>query len=641
MEVETKESDSTLPAEKTLSFTPSVRKPETPPLPQPATLPPKKSDFASVHRVAAAELSLPAVQYGKRAQLRYDPQIHLTHVVHIATASIAECFLHPSKDPPSAGKTEAFRSPKLQKELTSRLFDVVASELMFRGAVARTPKTGPVFGPAPNPRDLDGLMNATVTLFAGARASKSDMDHLPPPLQPHVLPPLPPLTTPNQSSARSMSTNKTGKLEALLSPESAGQFLDGSVRAAGVGHSTGRLLNYVQNAANHDRDNSKDTSSVADLTSSSTAARRFKVGRSAATVATTEARHTSSFHDNDGHLSRTSKRAEILRQTQKTRGASEPRGTRPISTKQDSFEDRFQKERRLPQPRNRVLAPPRPPLSRSTGDVGGAYLRRNTGGSMKHDLLHGSRSGRFGQELGGKFDSPQIPRSHTPPSTRSPRRLTPPPRSPSNRASDFGKPSPSNSNTSNNSGSNSNTNSSTNFIARKNGSAVNINVSSKSSISHSRKTTNETSSFGNRDSKYELVPPVNGQLSRAAVERSTSAASGANRCTSAAAWEKILALLAADNQAACALEELFKRAPDGFLDLDELALSLSISGVPLKGPALRGFQADCDLNGNGTISLIQFLLAVQSRHSGAKANSYSKGNAHAATNTLLSGSHHW
>jgi hypothetical protein len=79
---------------------------------------------------------------------------------------------------------------------------------------------------------------------------------------------------------------------------------------------------------------------------------------------------------------------------------------------------------------------------------------------------------------------------------------------------------------------------------------------------------------------------------------------------SAAAWQQVVALLAADDGAARALEAQFADAPHGWLDVDALALSLFESGLRLKGGELRAFHADCDAHGNGVTSLDQFLLAV-------------------------------
>jgi len=611
--VETKEDGGSQSADKTNSFKPSVKKPETPPLPRLSLVDKNTFDAPALYEATVPGMSLTAAQNGKRAQLRFNPQIPLTHVVHIATAAISDCFLHRPEDAPNTEFVGNVGSSKLLKELSSRLFDVVASELMFRGAVARVPNLESVYGPAPNPRDLDGLMNATVTLFASARASESGSDETLPPLQSRSLPPLPPLNSSHESTTKSdKSKKRPGALEALFSPESAGRILDGSVRGAGAGQSSGRLIQCVQSAASRDRNGSKHKSSVVDIAGSSTSARRYKIGRSAATVAASDARYTSSQNDKNGQRSKTSERAETLRQSQKMRGASEPRGLRPSVMKQDSFEDRFQGERRHPPTKSRILAPLH--LGRSTGDVGSEYLRHNVGGSCKYDLSRGNRNERFGQELDSEFDSPRIPRPRTP-LTRSPRQLTPPPRSPSNRGKYVvGNASPSN-NTINGNVSSSST-SSSNFSARVNGSA--FNVSSNSNTHNSSRITTNNSSFGNQDIKYKSVPAVGGKLNLAAIQQSAS--STVNTSTSAAAWHKVLALLATDNQAACALEELFERAPGGFLDLDELALNLFNNGVPLKGPELRGFHADCDLNGNGTISLIQFLLAVMSRHNNVGPN---------------------
>jgi len=96
-----------------------------------------------------------------------------------------------------------------------------------------------------------------------------------------------------------------------------------------------------------------------------------------------------------------------------------------------------------------------------------------------------------------------------------------------------------------------------------------------------------------------------GRLARTAPELEASCA---------AAWTAVLAHLASEPGFAAAVEDLFARdAADGrgALDIHALAACLAAQGVPLTRSELAAFHADCDANMDGTITLDEFLVAVQ------------------------------
>jgi hypothetical protein len=558
-------------------------------------------DSAAVQQVADTVVGVAAAQYGKRARPAADPQMPLPQVVHTATASITECFLRQSVDngTPEGGRIAG--SPRLTKELSTRIYQALAGELTLQNAVttaAPALTSEPVFGPPPNPRDLNGLVQATISLFINARAGKPGWDHTTPVPLPTLEPPgatflpdqqlaaLPPPPPPPRSSPGSPSLlpGSSAVVEpppppadkSALSPRSAGRFLDGSGRAAGAGRSTGKFLNQVGT--------SSTSSSVVDLAGSSAAA---------AAVASTDARYnsnigiygqrSSSRGSSNGRGAPPGSRPEIRRTTPPRRGpelkgASDPRGKQPSPKPAgSSFEERFQRERGLKaQSRSRAPPPPPPPTTTGGGSVGGgsgSYGSGSYGSGSTYKGTSTARVGgsRMGQELSGGSNRTELP----PRATRSP-------------SSSFGKR-----------GSGSDGSNSSSPSQGYGGSGV---VASRNSIQHTR-------------GGHGTLP-----------------ASSA----SAAAWQKVLALLATDNQAAIALEEMFERAPGGFLNVDKLSVSLFDSGVQLKGLELRAFQADCDLNGNGKLSLDQFLEAVQSQRRAAEEGANSGWNTRATTNTLHS-----
>jgi len=524
---------------------------ESNPVAQAATVaetpPPKEAfDSAAVMRAAAA-VGVAAASDGKRVRPSGDAKAALQQVLSTSSDAIAEFFLRRSYNDADGG---VGGSPRLRAKLSARLFQAVAGELMLHNAVSLAAEP-PVYGPPPNPRDLQGLVDHTVALFANARIGKPGFELRPPPyLSALVVEDLhTPMAAATATAAATMMMTTAAeprwsspppRAESdALSPRSAGRFLDGSVRAAGAGRSTGRFLDHASSAGRssnlHSSRSRSSGAAVVDLAGSSAAAQRFKAGNAAAATA---AARTATAAGNRGRAD--ASRSTPPRRGLDVRGASEPRGLKPAlprpSSREGSLEERFQTERRLLPPKSR---PPPPLLA--------------PGYSSKWGATRGG-GGRLEQDLGGSSGPPRAP----PP-------LPPPPRA-----------------------------------------DVGLSSSSSSSYSYSTLDSSGSSSLGGSVGSSSGVARGGPRAASTHLKDRSSVGNG----ESAAAWQQVVALLAADDGAARALEAQFMNAPHGWLDVDALALSLFESGLRLKGGELRAFHADCDAHGNGVTSLEQFMLAL-------------------------------
>jgi len=112
-----------------------------------------------------------------------------------------------------------------------------------------------------------------------------------------------------------------------------------------------------------------------------------------------------------------------------------------------------------------------------------------------------------------------------------------------------------------------------------------------------------------------------GALEAADAASSTGGGSstGSGGGDSARAWRLVLARLASSAAFAQMVEDLFDAAEDaalgsgggGGLGIGELIAALQRGGVMLAPPDVRAFFADCDVNGDGFLSLDEFLRAVK------------------------------
>ena len=240
-----------------------------------------------------------------------------------------------------------------------------------------------------------------------------------------------------------------------------------------------------------------------------------------------------------------------------------------------SFDHQFQQDRRLSRFKNKTP----PPAVRRSISAGSDPQMRFIGSQGKWDAARGNRSERFGQELHSKV-------------ARLREKLTPPPRTRSlgNHNGRFKDTSPS--------------------------SSLSGSISSGSNSSGKMKCGSRLSALINgtvQGSSNKNSPKSSGgQLNPASLHRGSFSTASASAL--AAAWKKVVALLAENNEAACQLEELFNNKARTYLDLDDLAMGFIHGGVKLNGLELLAIRADCNVNGDGTISLEQFLDAVQSRH---------------------------
>ena len=91
---------------------------------------------------------------------------------------------------------------------------------------------------------------------------------------------------------------------------------------------------------------------------------------------------------------------------------------------------------------------------------------------------------------------------------------------------------------------------------------------------------------------------------------------GSAHVVCANAWTKVLNYLASEPSFAGVIEDKFDEAADAgsnSLELHELELCLKKQGLSLSSNELAAFHADCDVNIDGTITIDDFLMAVQ-RH---------------------------
>ena len=132
----------------------------------------------------------------------------------------------------------------------------------------------------------------------------------------------------------------------------------------------------------------------------------------------------------------------------------------------------------------------------------------------------------------------------------------------------------------------------------------------------------------NRDALCSKQPPVAAEAktpSKAAAARAKEGGgggfggggglAGGGRPDSARAWRLVLTRLASNAAFAQMVEDLFDAAADdgrdGRLDIHDLTAAFRNGGVMLAPPDVRAFFADCDVNGDGALTLEEFLRSVK------------------------------